>query len=121
VDTKAATVDEYISAQAEAVRPKLEHLRRTIKTLAPEAVEAISYGIPTYKYRGKHLAYFGAAKKHYALYGFNTEGHEAELAGYDTDKGTIRIPLEEQVPEALVKVLVLERMASVEATTKSSG
>ena len=45
------SVDEYIAAQPEAVRPKLEQVRAAIRRAVPEAVEGIGYGMPVYKLR----------------------------------------------------------------------
>ena len=61
------TVDEYLAALPDDQRAALEKTRETIKGAAPEAVEAISYGIPGYKLNGKPLIHFGAAKNHCPL------------------------------------------------------
>ncbi len=37
------SVEEYIAAQPEAVRPKLEQVRAAIRRAVPEAVESIGY------------------------------------------------------------------------------
>jgi uncharacterized protein YdhG (YjbR/CyaY superfamily) len=87
-----------------------------IRAIAPDAVESISYGMPTFKYHGRPLIYFGAWKSHCAIYGMNVEGHDAELAAYEVKKGTISFPLGEPLPEALVNALVTERMAAIEAS-----
>lgn len=57
---KFQTVDEYIKAFPEDVQVILDEIRQTIRKAAPEAVEAISYGIPTFKLKGKDLVYFAA-------------------------------------------------------------
>ena len=82
-------------------RATLEVLRRTIKAAEPDATEAISYGMPTFMYRGRPLVYFAAAKRHCALYG--------------TSAGTLRFPPGEAPPDALVTTLVRERVATIEA------
>jgi hypothetical protein len=43
------SVDEYIAAQPEALRPKLEQVRAAIRRAVPEAVEGIGYRMPGYK------------------------------------------------------------------------
>ena len=43
------SIDEYISAFPKDVQRILEKIRRTIRKAAPEAVEAISYQIPTFR------------------------------------------------------------------------
>ena len=117
VNTKPTDIDGYLSTLPDDARATLEELRRIIKAVAPDAVEAISYGMPAFKYRGRPLAYFAAAKHHCALYGLSATqaAHQDKLATYDTSKGTIRFPPGEPLPEALVKTLVSERMAKIEA------
>ena len=60
----AKDVDAYIKAAPAETRAGLEKMRSTIRATAPAAVESISYGMPAYKYEGKPLVYFAAAKEH---------------------------------------------------------
>ena len=62
--TRQADVDTYLSGVPQPARATLEGLRATIRAHVPSAVEGFSYGIPGYKYRGRPLVYFGAAKNH---------------------------------------------------------
>ncbi|MEX0761132.1 MAG: DUF1801 domain-containing protein [Dehalococcoidia bacterium] len=105
MNTKPTDINDYLSAVPDDARAALEELRRTIKAAAPDAVESISYGMPTFKYRGRPLIYFAAAKAHCALYG--------------TSRGTIRFPAAEPPSESLVRALVNERIANIEA--KATG
>jgi hypothetical protein len=66
---KPPDIDAYLAGVPEDARVTLEDLRRTVRELVPDAVETISYGMPTFKYRGKWLFYFAAATKHCAIYG----------------------------------------------------
>ena len=56
------SVDEYIAAQPEALRPKLEQVRAAIRRAVPEAVEGIGYRMPGYKLYGKPMLYFAGFK-----------------------------------------------------------
>ena len=56
------TIDEYIKTFPEDVQIILEKIRQTIRNAAPEAVEAISYGIPTFKLNGRYSVYFWRGK-----------------------------------------------------------
>ncbi len=49
------TIDEYIKTFPKDVQSILEKMRQTIRKAAPEAVEAISYQMPTFKLNGKNL------------------------------------------------------------------
>ena len=52
------SIDDYIAAQPEAVRPKLEQVRVAIRRAVPEAVEGIGYRMPGYKLHAKPMLYF---------------------------------------------------------------
>jgi uncharacterized protein YdhG (YjbR/CyaY superfamily) len=105
-----ASVDDYIAAQSAAAQPRLRELRAIIRAAVPEATEVISYGLPTYKFRVGSV-YFGAAKRHVALYGSAMDALAEELRGYDSSKGTLRFPLNQPIPAELVGKLVLATVA----------
>lgn len=90
---------------------KLEALRAAIIAAVPSAAERISYGMPYYHYKGR-LVYFAIAKKHIGLYVPPPviAEHKSELKGYETAKATIRFPLDEKLPIALIKKLVKARV-----------
>jgi uncharacterized protein YdhG (YjbR/CyaY superfamily) len=109
----AATVEEYLARLGDDQRKALEELRKTIKAAAPDAEECVTYGIPAFRLNGM-LVGFGAAAKHCALYlmsGSTVEAHRAELAGYDTSKGTVRFTPARPLPKSLVRKLVKTRVA----------
>jgi uncharacterized protein YdhG (YjbR/CyaY superfamily) len=122
MNTKPTDVDAYLAALPDNSRAALEGLRRAIKASAPNAVESISYAMPTYKYRGKPLTYFAAARNHCALYGLSAvlKAHGPELAAYDTSKGTIRFPPARPIPEALLRTLLKARMEEIDAAEAES-
>jgi uncharacterized protein YdhG (YjbR/CyaY superfamily) len=62
------SVDEYIAAQSEVLRPKLEQVRAAIRKAVPEAVEGIGYRMPGYKLHGEPMLYFAGFKEHYSLF-----------------------------------------------------
>jgi uncharacterized protein YdhG (YjbR/CyaY superfamily) len=109
---KAKTVDEYLAALPDDQRRTLRKLRTQIRAVAPDAIESISYGMPTYKLDGKPLVYFSAAAHHCSLYALPTD--LPELKKYDTSgKGTIRFPTDEPPPASLVTKLVKARRAAL--------
>lgn len=112
---KPKDVDSYIESAPKEVRAKLVQLRKIIKTTAPKADERISYGMPYYEYKGR-LAYFLAAKNHIGLY-IPTPviaEHRKGLRNYSTSAGTIRFPLDEVLPTALIRKLVRARIGKNE-------
>ena len=110
------TVDGYLAALPDDQRAALEQVRATIKTVAPGAAEAISYGIPGYKFKGRPLIHFGAGKNHCAIYGALVADTDTDaLKGYDTSKGTIRFSPEKPLPPELLMKLVTARLKDIEA------
>jgi uncharacterized protein YdhG (YjbR/CyaY superfamily) len=107
------TIDEYLEPLSDDKRNALQKLRLAIRSAAPEAEECISYGIPTFRFRGRMLVSFGAAAKHCAFYpgSYPILAHEDALEAYDTSKGTIRFPPGTPLPGALVRKLVKARLA----------
>ena len=107
-------VDEYLAGVGEPARTTLNKIRATIRSVVPpEATEAISYGMPAFKYKGT-LMYFAAFSNHCSLFPGNASLIEADLKGYRTSKGTIQFPLDKPLPAALVKKLVKARVAQNE-------
>jgi uncharacterized protein YdhG (YjbR/CyaY superfamily) len=98
----AAEIDAYLAPLPEAHRVALEAVRRMIRRLAPEAVESFGYGIPAFSYKGRPLIYFGAAKKHCALYGTAEERVRDLLAARTAqiDTSPARRPTRQAGPRA---------------------
>ncbi len=115
----AKDVDEYIAQAPQEVQEKLKELRKAIKEVAPDAEEKISYGMPYYGYKGR-LAYFSYFKNHIGLYAVPpvVQDHIEELKKYQTATATIRFPLDEDLPIALIKKLVKAGIHNNEAKQK---
>lgn len=115
-------IDAHIDAVPDPhVQALLQRLREVIATAAPEAVEGWSYAMPAFRYRDRPLVAFAGAKAwagFYPMSGELVERHHADLAGFSTAKGTIRITPESGVPEELVATIVRERMAQVDAKAR---
>jgi uncharacterized protein YdhG (YjbR/CyaY superfamily) len=110
---KPASIDEYLSRLTSDKRAALEKLRRAIKAAAPKAEECISYQIPAFRLDGKVLVWFGAASNHLSFFpgAAPIKALAAELAEYDTRKGTIHFSPEHPLPATLVRKLVKSRIA----------
>jgi uncharacterized protein YdhG (YjbR/CyaY superfamily) len=115
------SVDEYIAAQPEVVRPKLEQVRATIRKAVPEAEEVIGYRMPGYKLHGKPMLYFAGFREHYSLFaasGTFFAALQEELAGYELRKGTVHFPLTKPVPVRLIGRIAKLRAAGIGAAAK---
>lgn len=105
------TVDAYINTFPPEVQEVLGRVRATIRAEAPDALEYMSYNMPSYKLHGGLLS-FGGWKKHIAIYPA-PEGDEAfnrALAPYRAEKSTVRLPLDQPIPYDLVAQIVRLRV-----------
>lgn len=101
-------IDEYLASQAERARKPLEKIREVIRKAIPEAEEAISYQMPSFKYHGM-IAWYAPSKNHFAIYmppKFLVEFKE-QLSAYSQTKSAIHFDYNKPVPEALITEMVL--------------
>ncbi|WP_316839099.1 iron chaperone [Pedobacter gandavensis] len=113
---KPKTITEYISNFPEEVQVILEELRASIKKAAPEAEETINYAIPTFTLNG-NLVHFAAYKNHIGFYPAPSgiEAFQKELSGYEMAKGSVRFPIDQPIPLALInKIVAFRRKENLE-------
>lgn len=113
----ASDVEAYLAGVPEPARGTLEKIRATIRSVVPaEATEAISYGMPAFRYKGALVGY-AAFKDHCSFFPMSAAlivEFKEELSKYSTAKGTIRFPQDKPLPATLVKKLVKARVAQNE-------
>lgn len=107
---KPANIDEYIADFPKDVQNMLQEIRLTIRNAAPEATEAISYAIPTFKLNG-NLVHFAAFKNHIGFYPTPTgiKEFEKDLSVYKQGKGSVQLPIDKPMPLALITRIVKYR------------
>ncbi len=100
-------IEGYIASFPNEIQPLLQEVRKVIREAAPEATEAIRYGIPTFRFRG-NLVHFAAYDKHLGFYPTPSgiEAFREELSGFELGKGTVRFPLDAPIPLDLIKRIV---------------
>jgi uncharacterized protein YdhG (YjbR/CyaY superfamily) len=115
-------IDEYLAGVPEPAHTTLNKIRSMIRSASPaEATEAISYGMPAFKYKGSLVA-FAAFSNHCSLFPMNSsliKTFKKELEGFETAKGTIRFPVDKPLPAALLKKLVKARVVENEQREKA--
>ena len=117
---KTKTIDDYMAPFPEEVRGRLQLIRMKVREMAPDAKEAISYGIPTFKLNDTYLVYFGGWKDYISMYPLpegNPEFDEA-IEPYRAAKATVRFPHKEPLPLPLIETIV--RLSLAENATRSA-
>lgn len=106
------TIDEYISTFPADIQTILEKMRQVIQKAAPEATEAMSYGMPTFNLNGRHLVFFAGWKHHISLYPIpaGDEAFQEKLSHYKRARGTIQFPLDKPIPYDFVEEIVTHLM-----------
>lgn len=116
----SSVIDQYIERFPAETQEILRRLRNLIRATAPEAREALKYGIPTFVL-GENLVHFAAFKKHIGFYPTPSaiERFADELRGFPNSKGAIQFPLNRPVPYELIERIVQFRVteASQRAAT----
>lgn len=117
------TIDEYIAGFPPDVQPLLEKVRAAIRKAAPDAEEAISYQMPTFKLHG-NMIHFAGYNNHIGIYPGSRpiEEFKDALSKYKTSKGTVQLPLDKPIPVGLISKITkfcvkrnIERAVSREA------
>ncbi len=105
---KQMTLEEYLRNLPPGQLAQYKRIKKLVKALVPETEETLSYGIPTFKYKGKYLIYFAGAKNHMSVY--PTVGKVKPTPG---TKGTFQFTEEQPVPESVISEIVLTRLAKI--------
>lgn len=108
-------IDEYLKNVTPTQKATLEHIRKIIKQVVPDAEEAIGYGIPAFKVKGRSFTYFAAFKDHMSLYPLVSDEVRQKLGKYKLSKGTIQFTEDNPIPDPLLKEIIkdhLKRMLS---------
>ena len=108
-----SVIDDYLSSVSGRHRELLDQLRAIIVEAAPEASEAISWGMPTYKLNG-NLVHFAPGKSHVGLYpgadGVSFAAARLDELGLRYSKGVIQFPLDRELPGELIASIVAFRV-----------
>ncbi|MFN8431476.1 MAG: DUF1801 domain-containing protein [Spirosomataceae bacterium] len=115
----ALTHEEFFLRAPQIAHKNMRVLQAIIKEVIPEAEEVISYGIPTYRYFGV-LCAIGYTKNHVAFYTMNDSGFfefRSEMEGLDFAKNTIRFRFDDEIPEILIKKILVARIVENQKNT----
>ncbi|MFM2024312.1 MAG: hypothetical protein RLZZ56_325 [Actinomycetota bacterium] len=110
------TVEEYLAAQPEANRKALERVRKIILKTLSGSEDAYSYAIIGFRYNKKFVIYISGWKDHLSFHGFSVSLGNEMVAKYPQLKlkgRTLHFQPTPELPESLVKELVLARVAEL--------
>ena len=103
-----STVDEYVESLPDHVRPVMAGIRRSIRAVAPDVTETISYSMPTFVLDGRPLVHVAAWKKHIGLYPLPALDADLarEVAPYRGAKDAMQLTYDKPIPYELVERVV---------------
>lgn len=109
--SSVVTVDSYIAAYPQIIQERLVLLRETIRNVAPNALEKMSYGMPTFQGKG-NLVHYAACNKHLGFYPTSSAivAFRDQLSAYTTTKGAVQFPYDQPLPLQLVVDIVKFRL-----------
>lgn len=111
-----SVIDDYLQQVDPDKRKELERVRKIGKSVVPDAEEALAYGMPALKTNGKAFLGFSAHSTHIGIYpmsGSVVDTMKDQLAHYETAKGSIKVPLDQPIPETLLKEIIKYRLAEI--------
>lgn len=119
---KPLTIDDYVAGFPVDVRELLQKIRATIQKAAPQAVEKISYQMPTFYLHG-NLVHFALCKEHIGFYPTPSglQAFPKAIAKYKSSKGAVQFPLDRAIPYGLIAKIVKFRVKENVAKAKSKS
>jgi uncharacterized protein YdhG (YjbR/CyaY superfamily) len=110
--SSAKTIDEYIAGFPEETRAVLQEMRTIIAAAAPDAIETMSYAIPTFDLHGRHLVHFAGYESHIGFYPAPSgiAAFKDELKPFKSAKGSVQFPLDRPLPADLIRRMVAFRV-----------
>jgi uncharacterized protein YdhG (YjbR/CyaY superfamily) len=120
----STSVQDYLASIPADAQEALENLREIIRKVVPEAVEVISYQIPTFRYNERMLVAYSAHKNHCSLHLMSKSlmsAYKEELKPYETTTASIHFTLNHPLPTALVNKLIKARIDENEAKRKNKA
>ncbi len=119
--TTSDPVSLYIAGFPPEVAAVLTRIRRTVRAVAPQAEEGLSYRMPVVKHGGV-LLYYAAFKSHIGLYPPVSGDPKltAAAARYAGPKGNLRLPFCEPIPYGLIARIVRHRLRALGSKARTA-
>jgi uncharacterized protein YdhG (YjbR/CyaY superfamily) len=114
MQAKTNSIDEYLATVSGNRGTALKKLRKTIRSIVPDAEECISYRIPAFRLRGKIVAGFCARTDGCSYFPFSGKTLRTlakDVSGYEQTKSALHFDPEAGLPASLVRKLLKARIA----------
>jgi len=116
--TDFKTIDEYHRTFPADMQERMQHIRKIVKQVAPQAEEVISYQIPAFKIGKIFLIFYSAYAAHISLSSPWSQAllkeFQSELKNFKVSKSAIQFPAKDALPLDLIKRIVLFRKKEAE-------
>jgi uncharacterized protein YdhG (YjbR/CyaY superfamily) len=106
-------VDDYLKGFTGTGRDTLEQVRTLAREAAPEASEAIKWGYPAWVHPSGTILFMASGHARHTSVAFtpSTREHfDEELTGFETGKGTVKLPHGDPVPAELLRRMIAYRV-----------
>jgi uncharacterized protein YdhG (YjbR/CyaY superfamily) len=113
----ANEVSDYVAGLPEPERSRIREIYDRARAVVPDAVEGMSYGVPSLLYRGEGLISVMKTKKHIGVYPHGNLGDlagEVTAAGLGSTKGSIHLRTGDRLPDELLERFVRRRVAQID-------
>jgi uncharacterized protein YdhG (YjbR/CyaY superfamily) len=117
----ARSIPDYIASAPRAGQAHLRRLHALLKSVAPDAEEAIKWGMPFF-IEPRFLFSFSAHKAHlnFAPSAAALEFFRKQLKGHPTTKNFLQVPYDAPLPEALIRKIAKHQLRVVRARDDNS-
>lgn len=109
-------VDAYIASVKPEERAVFNDMVRVLKEILPDVEQGLSYGMPSFLYKGKGVLSFVVAKKFLSMYPFSGKvlsKVETKLKEFETTTGSVHFSVEHPVPETLLREILTLRIQEI--------
>lgn len=120
-ETATKEINAILATAPNEHRAALQRIREIVQATVPEAVEAISYGLPAFRYKEKPLGGYASQKSHcsyFPMSGSIVGTMKKELKDFKTSKGGVQFQPDQSIPISILKKLILARKAEIDSADK---
>lgn len=109
-------MNDYLSKCSGYQLSEFERIKNIVLGVIPDTELVLSYGMPTFKFKGKTILHFGVFTNHLSIFpgsGSVYEKLEDELKDFRVSKGTLQFTQDNPISDALVEKIVRIRLADI--------